>query len=252
MAPPDDNETLFEIDEPAAVDASGDSASGLPHLSSGVAPSPQPLQDEIFSAGEEVPESGYPAKPLSLMGLISIGGGLALLAAMVFDTLKLREARVTVEAARADITAARAQLQVREGELAAVRIAAGSAQSAATRDACDRLVNYIDAPGLRVLTLHGEGKGKGASANFYLPAGSGEGCLVLIGAIPEGPLALWQLSGATPRRLAAIPAGPSPRHAATLMTGGQAGGKGRLVVTLERDAAAAIPSGDAILIGMME
>lgn len=247
MAPPDKNETLFEIDEPAAADASGDSAGGLPHLSGGAEPAPQPVQDEIFSTGEEAPESGLPAKPLSLMGLIAIGGGLALLAAVVFDTLKLREARVTVEAVRADITVARAQLQVREGELAAVRATAGAAQSAATRDACDRLANYIDAPGMRLLTLHGEGKGKGASANFYLPA-NGEGCLVLTGTLPDGPLALWQLSGATSHRLAAIAAGPGPRRAAAAL----AGAKGKLVVTLERDAAAAIPSGDAILIGNVE
>ena len=247
MAPKDKDETLFEIDEPATADASGDSAGGLPHLGAEAEPAMPPAQDEIFSAGEVASESLPSAKPLSLTGLIALGGGLALLTAVVFDTLKLREARVTVEAVRTDITASRAQLQVREGELAAVRAAAGAAQSAATRDACDRLANYIDSPGMRLLTLHGEGKGKGASANFYLPA-NGEGCLVLTGTLPDGPLALWQLSGATPHRLAAIPAGPTPRRAAAALSGA----KGKLVVTLERDTAAAIPSGDAILIGNVE
>jgi hypothetical protein len=187
---------------------------------------------------EETRPPAQPAPPLAL--LVCAGVILALLLAVILDLKALGRARDAVAAAHQRVQAAEKNFAAAQQELAQLKALPP------VHNGCSDLADYVDAPSMRRLNLHGEGKGKNADANFYLPL-QGEGCLIITGALPPGVPVLWQLSGAA-HKLAALPKSGEPRVAPA----GLQSGKGTLVVTMEKSADAKSPSADAILIGKVE
>ncbi len=193
--------------------------------------------DESAPFEEPRPPAG-PAPPLAL--LVAAGVILALLLAIILDIKALGRARAAVAAAHQRVQAAEANLAAAQQEQLQLRAAPP------VRNGCSDLADYVDAPSMRRLNLHGEGAGRGADANFYLPL-QGEGCLIITGTLPAGVPVLWQLSGSA-HKLAVLPRSGEPRIAPASLHSG----KGTLVVTMEKSAEVKSPSAAAILIGKVE
>lgn len=232
---PDQDEPLLDLGDDPAAPADG----------------PDPLPDLALPGEEPAPMEATPppapaAAPVPLWKLLLVGGGLALVCAIVFDTFKLREARLAVENAGTERAAALAERDRLRAELDTVRGERDLLADRAKRDACDTLAAYLESDGLRLVPLQAVSRSGGAAAQLYLPQ-SGPGCVIATGKFPAGTAVLWHLSGGKAARVAVL------REAgATRLAEAAPQGRGQLVVTLEANADAAQPTGAPFLLGRME
>jgi len=231
---PDQDEPLLDLGDAPAAPSDG----------------PEPLPDlalpEDAPAPPEEARSAPPSEPVPLGRLLLIGAGLALLCAIVFDTFKLREARLAVQAAGAQRNAALAESGTLRGELETVRGERDLLANRAKRDACDTLAAYLESDGLRMIPLQAVKREGGATAQLYLPQ-SGPGCVIATGKFPAGTPVLWHLSGGKATRVAALREAGAARLAEAAPSG-----RGQLVITLEPDAGAAQPTGAPFMLGRLD
>jgi hypothetical protein len=179
-----------------------------------------------------------PAPPLLL--LIAAGVIAALLLAVYLDLGALARGRAAVAAANERVRKAESDMAASQTDLAKLKALPP------VHNGCTDLADYVDAPSMRRLNLHGEGAGKSADANYYLPL-HGEGCVVVTGSLPAGVPVLWQITSVA-HKLAALPRSGEPRTAPAALESG----KGTLVITMEKSADVKSPGAAPILIGKVE
>lgn len=179
-----------------------------------------------------------PAPPLLL--LIAAGVIAALLLAVYLDLGALARGRAAVTEAHERVRKAEVDMAAAQADLAKIKALPP------VHNGCTDLADYVDAPSMRRLNLHGEGAGKNADANYYLPL-HGEGCVVITGSLPAGVPVLWQITSVA-HKLAALPRSGEPRTAPASLESG----KGTLVITMEKSADVKSPGAAPILIGRVE
>jgi hypothetical protein len=191
--------------------------------------------------GDQPPSERPPAEPAPpLLLLIAAGVIAALLLAVYLDLGALARGRAAVTAANERVRKAESDMAAAQTDLAKLKALPP------VHNGCTDLADYVDAPSMRRLNLHGEGAGKSADANYYLPL-HGEGCVVITGSLPAGVPVLWQITSVA-HKLAALPRSGEPRTAPASLESG----KGTLVITMEKSADVKSPGAAPILIGKVE